>query len=189
MPDNGAVRSRKKILDATLDLIGSAGFEGVNIAAVAAAAGVTRQTVYSIFGSREDLVSQAIAGVVVEVLGDIRARLAATHSPVEYVVELVVTGRAVIRDVPVLGALLRVGDGNPLFDPGMISRAKPIAHELLSPLVEREPRLADRLDDIVEITLHLALSVVFFDDEALHADDELRRFLTRWLAPALTLDP
>ncbi|MBM4481622.1 TetR family transcriptional regulator [Rhodococcus hoagii] len=55
------MRSRKKILDATLGLIGSAGFEGVNIAAVAAAAGVTRQTVYSIFGTREDLVSHAIA--------------------------------------------------------------------------------------------------------------------------------
>lgn len=182
------MRSRKKILDATLGLIGSAGFEGVNIAAVAAAAGVTRQTVYSIFGTREDLVSQAIVGLAVEVLGDIRARLAATQSAVEYVVELVVAGRAAVRDTPVLRALLRAGDGNPLFDPGMISRAKPVARELLSPLVEREPRLADCADDITEITLHLALSVVFFDDETLHADDELRRFLTRWLAPALTLD-
>ncbi|WP_435530336.1 TetR/AcrR family transcriptional regulator [Prescottella equi] len=74
------MRSRKKILDATLGLIGSAGFEGVDIAAVAAAAGVTRQTVYSIFGTREDLVSQAIAGLAVEVLGDVDARLAATQS-------------------------------------------------------------------------------------------------------------
>ena len=70
----------------------------------------------------------------------------------------------------------------------MITRAKPVARELLSPLVEREPRLADRADDIAEVTLHLALSVVFFDDETLHADDDLRRFLTRWLAPALALD-
>lgn len=74
------MRSRKKILDATLALIGSAGFEGVDIAAVAAAEGVTRQTVYPIFGTREDLVSQAIAGLAVEVLGDIRARLTAGQS-------------------------------------------------------------------------------------------------------------
>ncbi len=188
MPDNDPVRSRKKILDATLGLIGSAGFESVNIAAVAAAAGVTRQTVYSIFGTREDLVSQAIAGLLVDVLGDIRARLEAADSPVAYVVELVVAGRAAIRDVPALGALLRAERGNPLFDPGMIARAKPIAHELLSPIAEREPELQPRLDDIVEIALRLGLSVVIFDDDAVHTDDDLRRFLTRWLQPAMTLE-
>ncbi|CAM3031280.1 TetR/AcrR family transcriptional regulator [Prescottella defluvii] len=176
-------------MDATVGLIGGAGFEGVNIAAVAAAAGVTRQTVYSIFGTREDLVSQAVAGLLVDVLGDIRARLATAQSPVEYVVELVVAGRAAIRDVPVLAALLHAGDGNPLFDPGMIARAKPIARELLSPILEYEPALADRLDDIVEIALRLGMSVVIFDDDAVHADDDLRRFLTRWLAPAMTPDP
>jgi len=186
VPDNGAVRSRKKILDATLGLIGSAGFAGVNIAAVAAAAGVTRQTVYSIFGTREDLVSQAVAGLLAQVLGDIRARVDTASSPVEYIVELVVAGRAAIRDVPVLGALLHAGQGNPLFDPGMIARAKPVAHELLSPIVELEPALESRLDDIVEIALRLGMSVVIFDDEAVHTDDDLRRFLTRWLRPALT---
>lgn len=188
MSDNGRVRSRKKILDATLGLIASAGFEGVNIAAVAAAAGVTRQTVYSIFGSREDLVSQATAGLLVQVLGDIRARVERAGSPVEYVVELIVAGRAAIRDEPVLGALLHAERGNPLFDPGMIARAKPIAHELLSPIIERDPALAPRADDIVEIALRLGLSVVIFDDEAVHTDDDLRRFLTRWLRPAMTLD-
>ncbi|PTR31949.1 TetR family transcriptional regulator [Rhodococcus sp. OK519] len=176
-------------MDATVGLIGRAGFEGVNIAAVAAAAGVTRQTVYSIFGTREDLVSQAVAGLLVDVLGDIRARLSTAHSPVAYVVELVVAGRAAIRDVPVLGALLHAGDGNPLFDPGMIARAKPIARELLSPILEYEPALGDRLDDIVEIALRLGMSVVIFDDDAVHADDDLRRFLTRWLAPAMTVEP
>ncbi|NKS53845.1 TetR family transcriptional regulator [Rhodococcus hoagii] len=80
VPENDAARSRKKILDATLGLIGSAGLEGVDIAAVAAAAGITRQTVYSIFGTREDLVSHAIAGLAVEMLGNIDARLAATQS-------------------------------------------------------------------------------------------------------------
>lgn len=186
MPDNEPVRSRKKILDATLRLIGSGGFEGVNIAAVAAAAGVSRQTVYSIFGTREDLVSQAIAGLLGQVLGDIRARVETASSAVEYIVELVVAGRAAIRAVPVLGALLHAGEGNPLFDPGMIARAKPIAHELLSPIVELEPALADRMDDVVEITLRLGMSVVIFDDETIHTDDDLRRFLTRWLRPALT---
>jgi hypothetical protein len=29
------------------------------------------------------------------------------------------------------------------------------------------------------------LSVVLFDDDAVHTDDDLRRFLTRWLLPAM----
>ncbi|MCL2536639.1 MAG: hypothetical protein FWE39_20965, partial [Nocardiaceae bacterium] len=55
-------------------------------------------------------------------------------------------------------------------------------------ITEREPELKPRLDDIVEIALRLGLSVVVFDDEAVHTDDDLRRFLTRWLEPAMTLN-
>lgn len=45
------MRSKPKILDATLGLIAESGFEDVTIAAVARAGGVTRQTVHSIFTS------------------------------------------------------------------------------------------------------------------------------------------
>ncbi|AII07210.1 MULTISPECIES: TetR/AcrR family transcriptional regulator [Rhodococcus] len=179
------MRSRRKILDATLDLIASDGFEGVTIAAAAHGAGVTRQTVYSNFGSREELVSQAIAGLAVEVLGGIHSRSNATDTACEYVVELIVAGRAAVRAHPVLATLLQAERGNPVFDTGMMSRAKPVARELLAPLVERDPGVESSLDDIVEIALRLALSVVLFDDDAVHADDDLRRFLTRWLLPAM----
>ena len=54
--DNGPMRSRQKVLNATLRLIEDGGFEGVNVAAVASAAGVSRQTVYSIFAGPEDAV-------------------------------------------------------------------------------------------------------------------------------------
>lgn len=185
VPDNGPMRSRRKILDATLELIRSDGFDGVTIAAVAQAAGVTRQTVYSIFGSREELVSQAIAGLAVEVVGGIRSRLDATDTPFELVVELVVASRAAVHADPVLAALLQAEQGNPLFDAGMMRRAKPVARELLSPLVDRYPDTQTYLDDIVEILVRLGLSVIMFDDEAVHADDDLRRFLTRWLLPAM----
>lgn len=184
--DNEQMRSRQKILDATLGLIGSGGFEAVNIAAVANAAGVSRQTVYSIFGTLEDLMSQAIAGVAIDVLGTIRSRLdAIADSPVDYVAELIVSGRALIRDDPVLATLMRAGQGNPLFDTGMMTRARPIARELLSPLADRNPDVQANLDDIIEIALRVGLSVVFFDDDSVHSDDALRTFLHRWLGPAM----
>ncbi|MFC0454852.1 TetR/AcrR family transcriptional regulator [Rhodococcus jostii] len=179
------MRSRRKILDATLGLIERDGFEGVTIAAAANAAGVTRQTVYSNFGSREELVSRAIAGVAVEALAGIHSRLNATETTCEYVVELIVAGRAAVRAHPVLATLLQAERGNPVFDTGMMSRAKPVARELLAPLVERDPSVESSLDDIVEIALRLALSVVLFDDDAVHTDGDLRSFLTRWLLPTM----
>lgn len=179
------MRSRHKILEATRALIAEQGFDGVNIAAAAHAAGVSRQTVYSIFGSREELVSSAIADLTVHVLGDIHARVDTIDTSIAYVVELIVAGRSAVRADPVLALLLRAQQGNPVFDTGMMSRAKPVAREFLSPLAARDPHVAENLDNIVEIALRLGLSVVLFDSDAVHTDDDLRQFLTLWLRPAL----
>ncbi|MFD3810012.1 TetR/AcrR family transcriptional regulator [Rhodococcus sp. NPDC058639] len=180
------MRSRNKILHATVALIGEVGFEGVTIAGAAHTAGVSRQTVYSIFGSREELVSQAVAGVAVEALAGIHTCLRHIETPADYVVELIVASRTVVRDNAILGALLRSERENPVFDNGMVARAKPVARTLFAPLVARHPEVESQLEDIIEISLFLGLSVVLFDDEAVHSDDELRRFLTRWLGPALS---
>ena len=179
------MRSRNKILDATIGLIAVEGFDRVNIAAVAAAAGVSRQTVYSIFGTREDLVSQAVSGLTVEILGDIRSHLENVDTPVDYLVELIVAGRATVKGHPALAALLRAEVGNPIFDTGMISRAKPIARELLTPLIDRHPETAEHIDDIIAMGLRIGLSTVLFDDADIAEDNDLREFLTRWLAPAM----
>ena len=172
-------------MNATLELIGSDGFGRVTIAAVAQSAGVTRQTVCSIFGSREDLVSQAISDLLLRMSADIRARLEQTEGLSNYLVELLVAGRNMVRDDAILSRLLRPDPGNPVFDPGMIRRAKPVAREVLSPLVARYPGIETELDDIGEIVIRLGLSVVLFDDPAVETDDQLRRFIVRWVVPAL----
>lgn len=180
------MRSRKKIVDATLELIGRDGFEGITIASVAQAAGVTRQTVYTNFGSREEVVSQAMAGRLTEVATEIQRELTSAANPCEYLVELIVACRGAVRDDPVLTALLRSEVGNPLFDEGAIDRARVVAGVLLQPLGDLFPDVVDRLGDFAEIAVHLGLSVVCFDDAALRDDDALRVFLTRWLAPAMS---
>ncbi|TCN51218.1 TetR family transcriptional regulator [Rhodococcus sp. SMB37] len=179
------MRSRTKVLDATLALITRDGFDAVSIAGVAKAAGVSRQTVYSIFGSREDLVSQAVASAALGGLDDVLTRLDGTGSPCEYLVELLVAGRAAVRGNPVLSALHRSGREHPFFDTGMVSRAKPVVRQLLAPMSEKYPETVPEIDDIADIALVLGLSVVLFDDPEMHSDDELRRFLTRWLGPSM----
>lgn len=178
------MRSRQKVLDATLELIGGGGFEGLTIASVASAAGVTRQTIYAIFGSREDLVSQAVAGHMTEIATGIQRTLTATDSACEYVVEFIVECRRAVRRDPVLVALLRSEASNPLFDSGAVSRAKEVARGMLEPMLELYPDAAPSFGDLVEISVHLGLSVVCFDDDDLRTDDQLRAFLTRWIGPA-----
>lgn len=139
------MRSRGKIIDATLDLIRTSGFAGITIAAVAEAAGVSRQTVYSIFGTREDLVSQSIAHLTLTATHDIRSRTAATDNT-DFLIELVMSGRHFARNTPVLTAMFQADEGNPLFDAGVLQRAKSIALEFLSPL----DGVLDDLDDVGE---------------------------------------
>ncbi|MGW0041716.1 TetR/AcrR family transcriptional regulator [Rhodococcus sp. NPDC003348] len=179
------MRSRDKILDATLATIGTEGFGGVSIASVASAAGVTRQTIYTIFGSRENLVSQAMAGHLTEVAREIQSGLTSSRNPCEYVVELIVASRRAVRADPVLITLLRSEASNPLFDSGAMSRAKEVGRGLIAPLAELFPEATSQFDDIVEIGVHLGLPVVCFDDDELRTDDELRAFLTRWIEPGL----
>lgn len=182
--------TRERITDATVGLIEAEGFEAVTIAAVARAAGVTRQTVYSTFGDRERLVSEVVAGVAIEALAGIRAGLDPEGPAAVYLADLVVGGRREVRARPVLAALLRPREGNPLFDEGAMTRAWPVALELLRPLFEHRPELrpAGPGDPLVELVLRVGLSVVLFDSPATQADDGLRALLVRWFGDGLPGD-
>ncbi|WP_179275999.1 TetR/AcrR family transcriptional regulator [Rhodococcus sp. 06-235-1A] len=180
------MRSKQKILDATLGLIAEGGFEDVTIAAAARAAGVTRQTVYSIFTTREDMISEAMVGLVVDVLGAIREKADQAETPAEFVVETVVAARHLIRREPVLNSLLRSGNANPLFDADVMERAEPVVRQFLDRYIERNPGFdSTQFHNIDAVLVRVALSVILFDDPSIHDDDGLRRYLERWLIPVL----
>jgi hypothetical protein len=56
---------------------------------------------------------------------------------------------------------------------------------LEAPLLQREPRLAERLDDVVELLMRIGLSILLFGSDATTSDDDLRGFLHRMVVPAL----
>lgn len=182
------VRSKPKVLDATLRLIAEGGFEDVTIAAAARAAGVTRQTVYSNFATREDMISEAIVGLVVDVIGGIRAETDQAETPAQFVIETIVAARNLIRREPVLNALLRSGKANPVFEPDMMDRAEPAIRQFLDAYIERNPGFdSRRFDGIEAVLVRSGLSVILFDDPRIHDDDGLRDYLHRWLIPVLPL--
>jgi AcrR family transcriptional regulator len=179
------VPARERILDAAAAIMERDGFGAVNMAAVAQEAGVSRQTVYAQFGSREQLVSQAMTRIVGEVFDVVNACIAGATDAGDYVVELLVAVRRQFRERAILGALLFPHRDSPLFDQELLAAAKAPATRLLAPVFERDPRLADRLDDVVELLVRFGVSVLLFDSDAVRSDDDLRGFLRRTLLPAV----
>lgn len=177
------VRSRDTILEATRSVIGEVGFDGVNIAAVAKRAGVSRQTVYSIFGTREDLVSQAVSDRLTTLNGAFTDLLESAATPLELLVEIIVQARHRILGDPMLRVLTLSGSGNPVFDPGAAERALAYCVGLLAPAVDRFPELSGRVEFLADIGVHVGWSVLCLDDPDSRSDADLREFLTAWLAP------
>lgn len=181
------MRARERILDAAAALAERSGLQAVSIAAVAAEAGVSRQTVYAHFGGREDLLDAAIAHITSQVFGRVQSQINGTSDESERIVEFVVAIRSEFRSHPVLGALLFPGGDSPLFDDDLFARAKPFAAQLLAPMLTREPSLAARFDDVLEILMRFGLSILLFNSDTVRSDDDLRGFLRRSLIPALGL--
>jgi AcrR family transcriptional regulator len=178
------VRSRQKIIDATLGLIGSGGFDAASIVAVASAADVSRQTVYSIFGTREQLISESVAELARTVFDEILSATPTYPGLAGDLTAMVLSARRVVRDHPVLAVLVGSSSQNPLFDDGMMRRARPVARELLAPVLARHPHAASRWDDVVDIAIAVGLYAVLFEDPG-RSDADLAAFLMRWLGPAL----
>ncbi|MEP9394027.1 TetR/AcrR family transcriptional regulator [Gordonia sp. VNK1] len=178
------MRSRGKIIEATLDLISTEGFAAASIAAVAAKAGVSRQTVYSIFGSREDMVSQAMGELAISAMREIHDRLEGITDFGDFLIEFIIAGRSMAIADPALSVLLNSQESHPFFDEGAMARTREVAAEILRPAVTDKPEYRPHFADIVDMTALLSVSLVAVDDGH-RSDDELRAFLGRWLRPAL----
>lgn len=179
--------ARQRILDAVEALIGTGGFRAVSVASAAAAAGVSRQTVYANFGTLQDLITEVVTEVSTRTLVEIGERIDSIADPGEYVVELIVAARDQFRRTPALAVLVFPDSGNPLFDVDMFANATPMAERFVAPLFERAPQLADRQADVVEVLLRTGMSVQMFDSDLIRSDAGLRGYLTRTLLPALGL--
>lgn len=181
------MRSRAQIMAATVRLIEADGFGAVNVAGVAREAGVSRQTVYSNFGTLTELISETMMTTVFEAYETVREKTDAAITAREFIVELVVSARAVLRDRPVLSTLLIPDAQNPVFETDMMQRAVPAATLALTPILDRSPGLAPHLDEIAEMLVRFALSLLLFESDLIRTDDRLRDFVDRWLGQTVTL--
>ncbi|MCK9923938.1 TetR family transcriptional regulator [Frankia sp. AgPm24] len=180
--------ARQRILEAAIRCIEQQGPAGTTLSGVALELGITRRTIYRYFTSTEDL----FGGVTNLVLDDwverVRAVAEEAGNPTDMVVESVAY---VIEGLPnEVFLTLLLGSG----------RAELFSRQMLTPTVIARCRrifLGGRvdwaalgyddlaLDEFVEFLLRIIQSMVVAPSEQPRSGDDLRRYLRRWVAPAL----
>lgn len=125
-----AERSIAAILEAAIRILG--GRPDASIEEIARAAGVTRQTVYTHFGSRESLFDEVVARVTAEVLAALDATDIDEGSPVDALNRFLTTAWQIIDRYPLL------------LQPELTDVSEEQAHEQHAPIIERIERLIRR---------------------------------------------
>jgi AcrR family transcriptional regulator len=187
-PPSDDAEARERIISAAMRCIDRYGAEKTGLADVAAELGVTRQTVYRLFPSAEDLF-QAMATTAADTFIDrMVARVSDFADPAEMLVECLAFTVERIHQERYLSALF-VREHAHLTRQFTSATPSALTRTLLSRIpVDWHALGIDRRgqDQIVEIYLRTLLSFVV-DPGPPRTPDELRTFLRLWLAPAISV--
>lgn len=172
------------ILDAAQAVFEQYGARRANVDDIAAAAGISRSTLYRRYANKEELLAAVIARATDEFLDDLDA-VASDLPPQEAVVECFARGLRIMREIPVLG---RLAQSEPEALPGMPGRRSMLL--ALSDRVARTLRRSgatmpdDELAMVSELMLRIATTYLLDPDGHLDLDDELavRDFAKRYLS-------
>jgi AcrR family transcriptional regulator len=177
--------ARQRIIDATARCIDRHGVAKTTLSDVAAELGVTRQTVYRHIGSINEIVGLVAAQGAADFVDRMIDHLAGRTNPAEAVVEGFLFCLRSVPDDPRLTLLLQRGD------PATFARAatSPETIEFGARMLRRFPvdwssaGVSKRdLNGLAELILRLLISML---TDAPRPEAEVRRFLNRWLTPAL----
>lgn len=179
-PESSAA-ARRHLLAVAQECIERHGFSKVTLSDVAAAAGVTRPTVYRYFGSADELFNAAAVTASGGYLERLRSRAMKLDDPVERVVEALALSISEIPDDPYVMELFQMREAvsvEAASENGFVSR------ELRLYFGDRWQGDDEALDEFAELLLRLLKS--FLDDPGPERRvDELRQTLSRWLTPML----
>lgn len=180
--------ARRRLLEAAARCIAREGTAGASVAAVAAEAGVSRQTVYRYFTSRDQLTGRVLRTAAEDLRAKLDRSIAALADPADMIVEALVLGLDEVRNDPVLRA---IADSSRL-DGALVARiAGPPGiewvRETLAPAVEAARWSREEADSCLELVLRMFLSLLISPGPE-RGPEEMRAFLYRHLVPAVGLD-
>lgn len=186
-PPGDDAEATRRIIAAAVELIGRTGAE-ISIADVAESLGVIRQTVYRYFPSADALMTASAIASVDDFLDRLTRQVSGLGDPVEAMTEAVVFTLTDVRRTPHLGILLSSSYSN-AHPEGMTSDE---AQAFGMTMIRRfdvdwaahgydEPALRE----LVEYVLRTMQSFFLSPGNPARSDDELRRYLRRWMGSAI----
>lgn len=182
-----AEAARARLLDATCRCIAREGFGGASIAAIAAEAGVSRQTVYRYFPGRDELARRAIFATAESLQEKIASQVALLSDPADVIVEALVLGLAAIRADGVLGAIWdRDSPSGTVAEIFTHPTGIAWARRANARAIELAGWDDDFADTAMEFVLRVGLALLISAGPE-RSDEELRAFLYRHLVPGLGL--
>lgn len=190
-PPGDDAEATRRIVAAAVELIGRTGAE-ISIADVAESLGVIRQTVYRYFPSADALMTAAAIASVDDFLDRLTNQVSGLADPVEAMTEAVVFTLTDVRRTPHLGILLSSSYSN--VHPESITSDEAQAFGMT--MIRRfdvdwtahgydEPALRE----LVEYVLRTMQSFFLSPGSPTRSDEELRRYLHRWMGTAISAQP
>lgn len=105
IPEHKAL-TRRQILDATRDLIRETGTAALDLAELAAIAGIGRTTLYEYFRDRDDLIASLVEEELPEVIADLTSQSSVAELPDQRLLRLAELTVEFVATDPVLGLIL-----------------------------------------------------------------------------------
>jgi AcrR family transcriptional regulator len=176
-----------RIVSAAVDLIARTG-TAISIADVADALGVIRQTVYRYFPSADALMKAAALASVDGFLDRLEQHVHGLDDPVEAMVEGVLFSLADVRRTPHLGILLTGTESGVHPDSLVSDEARAFGMTMINRFDvdwARHGYDEESLPDLVEYVLRTMQSLFISPGNPPRDADDLRRYLTRWMGPAI----
>lgn len=179
--------ARERIIGAAMRCIDRHGPTKTGLSDVAAELGVTRQTVYRLFPSTEQLFNAVALASTDSYLDQLAARFAHLDDPAEMLVEMMAYTLDRAPQERYLGLLLATGQVTAYSRHVTSPVAFQFARSMLGRIDVDWSRLGYQesdLDELVEFCLRMLQSFAL-DPGPPRSLDELRNFLRRWVAPAI----
>ncbi len=181
--------ARERLLAAANRCLDRVGVAKVTLSDVAAEAGVTRQTVYRYYPNLAEVLHAVAESGAADFVARMQAHLSEHTAPVDVVIEAIVFCLEELPQEPRIGILLQAGDQD-LFGRGITSSTGiDLGAQFLRQLpVDWRARGIDDddLEGLAELMLRLIGSLTQHPSVSPRSPDEARRYVRRWLGPALT---
>ncbi len=183
--DQGA---RDRIVAAASRCVDRLGDGGFSLSEVALELGISRPTVYRYFPSTDELFSAVGLYVMTEFSDELRAHLSKFTEPAEWIVEGIATPIEWIPLRPQLTLLLTAGRTEPFMTGFTSSIALEMTREAirLAPVDWAGAGLSHmEIEELADLMLRLIASMLIDPPDPPRTGASLRRYLRRWIAPAL----